>query len=48
MQPQPLGGAAPLPAERLWLHALSLEFDHPTTYQRLKVEAPPPAELVTP
>jgi tRNA pseudouridine32 synthase/23S rRNA pseudouridine746 synthase len=43
-----LGGAAPLPAERLWLHALSLEFDHPTTYQRLKIEAPPPAELVTP
>jgi tRNA pseudouridine32 synthase/23S rRNA pseudouridine746 synthase len=43
-----LGGAAPLPGERLWLHALSLEFDHPTTSQRLRIEAPPPPELSTP
>jgi 23S rRNA-/tRNA-specific pseudouridylate synthase len=40
-----LGGAAPLPADRLWLHALSLELDHPVTSRRFKIEAPPPREL---
>jgi 23S rRNA pseudouridine1911/1915/1917 synthase len=43
-------GADPILAEKLglkrqWLHAARLAFDHPTTGQRIDVEAPLPADL---
>jgi RluA family pseudouridine synthase len=41
-----LGGASALPAERLWLHALSLDFEHPATGERVSIEAPAPDGLV--
>ena len=37
-----LGGAAPLPGERLWLHALSLKLAHPGTGEPLELVAPLP------
>jgi RluA family pseudouridine synthase len=40
-----LGGASALPAERLWLHALSLELAHPRTGEVMKLEAPIPEGL---
>jgi 23S rRNA-/tRNA-specific pseudouridylate synthase len=40
-----LGGVSPLPAERMWLHAFSLEFDHPASGMRVKLEAPLPEGL---
>ena len=30
---------------RVWLHAAHLEFDHPTTYQRISVDSPLPEDL---
>jgi RluA family pseudouridine synthase len=40
-----LGGATPLPSERLWLHALSIELMHPGTGRSMKVEASAPPVL---
>jgi hypothetical protein len=36
---------APLPIERLGLHAWSLAFDHPVTGERLRLQAPYPADF---
>jgi 23S rRNA-/tRNA-specific pseudouridylate synthase len=43
--PNPLGDDAPIPG-RPALHAASLEFEHPTTGERLKFEAPLPEDLL--
>jgi len=40
-----IGGPVPLPAERLWLHALSLELGHPLTGERVKYQSLAPEPL---